>query len=486
MKEKTTMQSSFTKKISFIRLAPWADVRNAHPRDLIWPLGILNCNAIARQAGWESQVVDQHVENIDGDQIADRIVEFGPAVVLIDVPTLSVRPANEIAKRLKQELGQVKIYGIGHHPTERPADFLYEDAAFDGCLLGECEVQMANLLNNPALPPPDNYAIFDNIEKKVVLHGGPAELTEIDQLPPIDPGCLDTSKYRINSLHLPIYGKQRWGFLHTSRGCPFGCIFCSRSLRVSYGNKYRAHSPQRVAEDMLRLKHEHQVNAIYMIDDLFTHDRRRIVELCEILRREDAGILWAIQTRAEQLDRELLFCLKAAGCCAVKVGIESGVDRILHSLKKGCTRQQLKNAVMDIHAADMYLTACFMIGNPHETSDDIKKTFRFALELKADMIQVALHTPYPGSHSFEKYCKDIGSMEGLSHYDGLSVVISELDRRSLEAEQKRFYLKYYLNPGVLLRYIKRRAVYSIFCVDEWKLLFNSLRYLLKPNKRADR
>ena len=289
----------------------------------------------------------------------------------------------------------------------------------------------------------------------------------------------------MRSTTVPRFGRQRWGYLLTSRGCPYLCTFCSPTLRQSYGRPFRSHSAERVVDDMLRLHHDHGVGAFYMIDDVFSFDRARVAEMCHLLIRRQAPISWVIQTRPDFVDPELLRLLKQAGCAGVKMGIESGVDRILKMIKKGTYRDRIAQSARDIREAGLFLTAYYMLGHPTETLEEMEETYRFARRVKADMIQVAFHTPYPGSQSYRDYQDDVEELEELNHYETHHVNRSAVDGATLERTQRRFYLRYYFSPATLFNYARRRLLYRFSDPSEWRLAFNSLKYLLLQRGRSD-
>jgi len=233
---------------------------------------------------------------------------------------------------------------------------------------------------------------------------------------------------------------------------------------------------------MARLQRDHGVTSLYLLDDAFSLQRQRVLDICKLLIRRSIRLHWAIQTRADDLDPELLAALHEAGCHGVKIGYESGVDRILEQLRKGTNRDLLLRTAHDIRRAGLSLTACYILGNPGETLDDMQQTFRFAQQVGSDMIQVAFHTPYPGSASYEQYHSQIQRASRMSHYDQHEVSLSDIPRDRLEQEQRRFYRRYYLSPPRLWNYLTRRALYRAFDPNEWKLLADTLRYLHLPAK----
>lgn len=446
-----------------------------HPRDLLWPMSLLSGAALARQAGWQATVIDFRAEPRAEADPARRIGDHRADLVLMDVESPAVGWALETAERLRERRPDLGIWALGQHATARPGDLLFAGSPFAGCLDGESELALSELLAGRR--PLAGVHVFDPEAGRVQALGNGRQVEDLDALPLISPQGLDLDRYVMRSVHVPSPRAQRWGFLLTSRGCPYRCLFCSPTLRQSFGHSFRAHSPERVAEDLARLKRDHGITAFYLADDVFTLDRERVLGICEIIQRRRLRVWFAIQTRADRLDREVLRALKGAGCFAVKVGLESGVDRILSILGKGTTRQAGLEACRAIRAAGLQLTACYLLGNPTETLAEMEETYRFAREVRADMIQVAVHTPYPGSESHRRFVQPGTDWSELDHYATPGVTLSEVSQAQLRREQRRFYRRYYLAPDRLLCYLRRRAPHRLFSADEWRLLAQTVRFI---------
>ena len=167
----------------------------------------------------------------------------------------------------------------------------------------------------------------------------------------------------------------------------------------------------------------------------------------------------------------------------VKMGIESGVDRIRRSC--GRTRPaRTAEAARNIEQAGLFLTTYYMVGHPTETRAEMEETFQFAKEVGSDMVQMAFHTPYPGSQSYEMAKELVDDLSELNHYETQHVNLSEVDSETLEKLQRQFYLQYYFSPSRFMKYVRRRALYRLTDPTEWQLAALSLKYLLGNRGRV--
>lgn len=460
-----------------VRYAPWMTFRNAHPHDLMWPALLMSTAGVARREGWDVTLLDLHVEDQDPATYRARMVAARPDVVLLDSMTPTIKVAVDDARFLKETLGpDVTVLGVGQHASEGTEDVLFTGSAVDGVIRGEHEDAVAKILGGAKVHEIDGGGWWDG--EKIATKGGKQEVKDLDRLPPIEPIGMSLDGYRMRSVSVPRFGRVRWGNLLTSRGCPYPCTFCSPTLRQSWGRGYRMQSAERVVDDMARLRTDWGVQAFYTIDDVFSLHKGRVRKICELLIEKDLDVHWTIQTRADLLDPDTCKLLKEAKCVAVKMGIESGVPRLIELIKKKETRESMLQAAKEVRAAGLMLTAYYMLGHPTETLDEMYETIRFAHEVDADMIQVAFHTPYPGSETWETYVGDIHDLGDLNHYETQHLNASKVDGATLEKLQRRFYLGYYFTPRIFARYMKNRMLYRSTDPEEWRLAYLALRYLV--------
>jgi anaerobic magnesium-protoporphyrin IX monomethyl ester cyclase len=198
------------------------------------------------------------------------------------------------------------------------------------------------------------------------------------------------------------FGRQSYGHSITTvmstRGCPFHCEFCSN---VVFGASYRERSPQNVVdeiEEVLALGYER----ISFADDVFTLNRRRVLEICAEIGRRELRFSWECLGRVDAFDRETAQAMKAAGCFRVFFGIESGNDDILRLMDKRITTAQAAGAVRVAHEAGLEVGAFFIVCYPGETDDTVLDTLRFATSLPLDYLGLTMPYPLPGTALFDR------------------------------------------------------------------------------------
>jgi radical SAM superfamily enzyme YgiQ (UPF0313 family) len=184
----------------------------------------------------------------------------------------------------------------------------------------------------------------------------------------------------------------------TSRGCPYDCIFCHNTWK---NMPYRFNSPERVVSEISELSRIYGVKAVFFIEDNFFVNKKRVIEICFLLRQQGLNIIWGANARVDNIDLEMLKVAKDAGCRQITFGFESGSQRILDILNKKTTVEQNKRAIELCNQAGIIPQGTVMIGNPQETIDDIRATQQFVRDCDIRSLGVCITTPYPGTKLWE-------------------------------------------------------------------------------------
>ena len=109
---------------------------------------------------------------------------------------------------------------------------------------------------------------------------------------------------------------------------------------------------------------------------------------------------WKCEARTDHLDEEICELMSKAGCNRVKLGFESGSNRLLKDIQKDETKEDMKRGVKMLKDAGVPFTAYFMAGFPNETDDDLKQTIQFAKEIEADYYSLSVLAPYFGTKMY--------------------------------------------------------------------------------------
>ncbi len=276
------------------------------------PLGLFYLAGVLKRAGHKVKVIDAYALSIKrGYTLSNLVIDvqsLKPSVIGITTMTINREIIRKTIKAIREAYKCSIVLG-GAHITALPQEVA--ELGADYGIYGEGEDSFLELIN------------------KIGQKGGIKRIKGVIY----NDGSFCKRDYICNLDEIPIpswelmdfklYGSWRIGksmVLLTSRGCPYNCIFCHKPI---FGNVFRAHSPERVIQEIETLK-SYGVGDIKIYDDTFTMNRERVIKICNNLIERKINIKWSCATRIDRVDKEMLCLMKQAGCYSISFGIESG------------------------------------------------------------------------------------------------------------------------------------------------------------------
>jgi len=192
-------------------------------------------------------------------------------------------------------------------------------------------------------------------------------------------------------------------------------------------------------------------------DDLFVGSRPRLKEICDSIIDEKLPFTWSCCARADFLHPDMMDLMKKAGCWLVEVGIESGSQRIIDSMRKNVTKERIAECVNSIHDAGITSKGNFIFANLGETHDSIMESIDFACSLKLDYAQHTFLQCLPGSELFEtahKYGTFDPSWDKMSTFS-INFIPRGMTRDQLIWYSKYFWRRFYMRPRIFFQEIKK-------------------------------
>jgi radical SAM superfamily enzyme YgiQ (UPF0313 family) len=216
------------------------------------------------------------------------------------------------------------------------------------------------------------------------------------------------------------WSQKRVTPLSTSRGCPFGCRFCS--VIPMFGTRYRFHSVERVLSDLEQ--YGPNTKHVFFCDDNFAANRRRAKEICQGIIDRGLNIEWSAQVRADAAqDPELVRLMVESGCWCVFIGLESINPKTLEAYNKHQTVDDIRQSVAVFREQGIRIHGMFVVGADQDDRNTVRETVRFARDLGIETIQFLVLTPTPGTPYFDEMV-EAGRVltRDWSIYDGHHVV----------------------------------------------------------------
>ncbi|MDI6737765.1 MAG: radical SAM protein [Nanoarchaeota archaeon] len=393
-----------TKDILFICLPSTINIFKNSKISIAVPLipliSIAQLAAVSREAGYTPHVLDLSVKKTEG--VRERIIcalrDLNPDYCGITFTTPLSSEADKVANLIKKVSPSVITIAGGSHASSMPKDTL-KSRNFDIAVMGEGEITLKEILLGKRLQDIDGIAYYVN--SKVFINKHRQLISNLDALPFPDYSIFNNRDYhtpRLNCRKNPVIAME------TSRGCVYGCIYCSKCV---FQRVFRAKSPKRTVDEM-----EHILSfgykEVHIWDDGFSTDIGRAKEICREIIRRKLDITWNIYNglRVDRLDEELLNLLKKSGCYRISIGVESGNQKILDSINKGTKLQDIEQVFKLANQVGIETIAFCMIGFPNETEQTMKDTINFILRVKPSIAKLSILMPLPGTPIFDKWDKE--------------------------------------------------------------------------------
>jgi radical SAM superfamily enzyme YgiQ (UPF0313 family) len=228
---------------------------------------------------------------------------------------------------------------------------------------------------------------------------------------PARPLIQDLDSGPIPDLNLVHNWKKRTTIpIATSRGCPFGCKFCS--VIQMFGRKYRFKSIERVIEEIKEVASRKA--HIFFIDDNFAANKERTKALLKRLIAEKIRIEWSAQVRTDVArDAELVDLMAQTGCFTAFIGFESINPRTLSLYNKQQKLDDIIDCIKILKKASINMHGMFVFGGDTDDIETIRNTKKFAKRLDINSVQFLMLTPLPGTPVFD----DLKQQGRLIHTD---------------------------------------------------------------------
>jgi len=358
--------------------------------DLLPPLDLAYSAALLEKKGHEISIIDSPALGLDSSRVLHRIINENPDLIVISTSGVSVDEDLGFAEIIKKETDKlVAVSG------------LYISLFPEFALRRGVDLVIRDEIEYTTLTLSQNLSNFDDIKGLFYMKNGSIVQTpkrsiikNLDELPFPSYHLLPMENYRYHLL------KKPFTTVLSSRGCPFGCIYCPYPL--GYGDIWRGRSPENVLAELKLLVEKFNIKSVLFRDQVFTYDMKRAEKICDGIIQEGLDIEWRCETRVDRLSKNLMNKMKEAGCNGIHLGVESGDPKILKSVAKlGLTIDSIKKVFRDAKEVGLETVAFFMIGLPGETKESISKTFKLAKELKSDITWFTAAAPVPGTKLYE-------------------------------------------------------------------------------------
>lgn len=464
----------------------YPDTRN-NDSNLIAPLSLIYVATPLRKY-YNTKMIDQRLDKDWKHTLKKELTS--QHIICVGISSMTgpqITGGIEAARIIRKTSPTVPIVWGGVHPSLLPEEAIKNEFV-DIVVIGDGEEtfrELVEVLKNGG----DKKSVKGIIYK----HGNSVTRTPTRRQFPINTfdelayDLIDVEKYKSS----PLWTSKRSLPIITSRGCPYRCAYC---YNTAFSNqKWISLSAEQTVLLILDLVKRYHVSGVFLLDDNFFVDLKRVKKICEFLIAERLNIsIYNGNCRVDtivKMDDALLTLIKKAGFDQLYLGVESGSNDVLKKIKKDITVEQVLIGNRMLKRANIIPFYSFMAGFPFETIEDIKSTLALMNCLlkenpEAIVYKLQLFTPFPGTELFNhtsrlgmKFPQSLEEWATFHYdrinYDGFShkhkKFLENINYYTMFLDQKMLsdlsgYLKLFSSLySKLLKFRIDRGVYSLMC-----------------------
>jgi anaerobic magnesium-protoporphyrin IX monomethyl ester cyclase len=366
------------------------------------PLGIQTLAPVLRQHGHLVQLFDTCHPQMRAEHIAQAVEAEGPDTVALSCLSTTTYPAvKHLARQLKKRAPQIPIIAGGAFASMNSDRILKDCADIDCVGVGEGEELLPDYLRH--LTDPGSVAgLVWRQAGEIVQNVSRPLIRDLNQFPYPDRTSLPIDYIESLPLDVPaVLSLDKFCTMQTSRGCPYSCIYCD--IPSLSRRKWRYRSAQHVLGEMQQLS-DQGYRSIYLTDDHFLLNRKRISEVCRGIIKRQLKFHWGCEGRVDAVAVDQLPIMKEANCNFLAFGVEAGTQKVLDRLNKRQTLKQVEHTVSEAKRQGIArVHGFFLISSPGETEKDVMASFRFAARLKLDTFGFNRLCAYRGTPLWQEY-----------------------------------------------------------------------------------
>ena len=392
------------------------------------PMGLYWIGAVLKELGYEVGILNLYNFSNKKEEIRDILSSFKPQIVGFSVLHGNRWGAVEIAKITKELFPDTKVIFGGVGATFLWKHLLKNFKEIDFIILREGEKSLPLLLDAIR----EDLKDYKTVPGIAYRSGNEIYRTE-------ESGFIDD----LDSLPIP---SKYFIYQHVSisRGCPWNCNFCGSPQ--FWNRMVRFRSPEHFLEE-IEILYKKGIRMFYFSDDTFTLKKSKVLEICDLILKKSLKISWNAISRVDQVDEEMVYWMRKAGCIQISYGVESGSEKIRKALNKPLKREDILRA-FDITRRYGILPRLYLIyGSPEEDDSTIKESIDLMHTIKPLALITYILDLFPGTRLWDEIRKINGisddiwlnKIEGIMYFQ-MDPSISKEDVLSWgERLRKEFY-----------------------------------------------
>ena len=343
------------------------------------------------------------------NQMINKLKEIKTLMVGITFYTPEYFEVFKLARACKKINPKIKIIVGGIHPTLYSEEILEEkNCPIDFVVIGEGEITTYELIkairekrksykniNGIAYLNSDNNIIRTNIRPIC---------DNIDDISYPAYDLIDMNYYTSSNPYAIRGCFLRSMYILATRGCPSSCTFCvAKKLRNYTGSRKfsRFRSAKSIIDEIQILREKYKIDSFYFIDDLFTINKKNVIEFCREIKKKNINLLQGCSSKVSTLDEITIKSMAEAGCVQIDFGVERGSDKALRLIKKGIKIEKIKEIFELCNRYNIRTFANFLVNLPEETEKDLDDIVNLMNVINPEIVSINIFTPYPGTEIYD-------------------------------------------------------------------------------------
>ncbi len=379
----------------------------------------------------EVKVIDMRLE--PESALAETLRAFAPDLVGTTSMTTDVYQANAVLRMARALVPHALTVVGGHAPTLQPESF--EAPYVDVIVQGEGEETFAELCARWEVQRTRAERTFDGVhgvryrrdDGSYAVQPKRAQVTQLDALPA--PNRKHIERYRGRYF---FTAARPMASIFTSRGCSFDCNFCA--IWEFYERRTRYLSAEKIVDQMVACDEPF----IFLLDDNFLTNKKRLVAFCEEIERRCVKKFFMTQGRTDFVadNPELMARLAKCGLVGLLSGFESNDDDNLAALRKKNTYDKNLRANAILRDNGIFATGIFMVRADWDKAQ-FDSLYEYINSLEIGIPLVTILTPLPGTQLYRTY-RDVLMTTDFRLFDLLHAVLpTKLPREEFYANFAR-------------------------------------------------
>jgi len=309
------------------------------------------------------RIIDESVEEINLDEKPDLVG------IAVQAPTSPY--VYELAAMFRNKGIPVVLGGV--HVSLNPEE---AQSYADSIVIGEAELSWPQLLQDFKR---------EKLKKRYTADG----LADLDKSPRPRRDLLQNENYLLPHV------------VQASKGCPYGCEFCSLHCYVGHSPRFRK------IESVVKEIQTIPGDTILFADDNIYADKEYTEVLFQSLlplkKRWVAESTWHVA-----YDEDVLDLAKESGCAGLFVGFDSiNQQRMMKKVPDSDNTEKIYiNAIRKIQEKGIAVVAAFVFGLDNDDLSVFERSLQVAIKGGTNLVNFSTLVPYPGTPIYQRLKKE--------------------------------------------------------------------------------